>query len=46
MIKYTLTMITLKVSTLIEPVLLDRTKDPSGFVEDILKVGEVLYKAK
>ncbi len=37
--------LTMKVSTLIEPVLLDRTTDPGGFVEDILKVGEVLYKS-
>lgn len=35
--------LTRKVSTLIEPVLLDRQKDPSGFVEDVIKNGEVLY---
>ena len=30
----------------IEPILLDRMKDPSGFVEDIYKVGEILYSAE
>ena len=29
----------------IEPILLDRAHDPSGFVEDIFKTGEVLYSA-
>ena len=29
----------------IEPILLDRTQDLSGFVEDIFKTGEVLYSA-
>ena len=38
--------LTMQVSTLIEPVLLDRTKDPSGFVADIFKHGEVLYRAE
>jgi predicted nucleotidyltransferase len=37
--------LTMKVSTIIEPVLLDRTKDPSGFVANIFKDGEVLYSA-
>ena len=30
----------------IEPILLDRTKDPSGFVADIFKTGEVLYSTQ
>jgi predicted nucleotidyltransferase len=38
--------LTRKVSTTIEPVLLDRAKDPSGFVEDIFKTGRVLYSAE
>jgi len=38
--------LTRKVSTTIEPVLLDRAKDPSGFVEDIFKRGRVLYSAE
>ncbi|MDO8589625.1 MAG: nucleotidyltransferase domain-containing protein [Armatimonadota bacterium] len=29
----------------IEPVLLDETRDRSGFVEEILKTGEVVYNA-
>jgi len=33
------------ISTSIEPILLDRTKDPSGFVEEIYKTGRVLYSA-
>jgi len=33
------------ISTYIEPILLDRTKDPSGFVEEIYKTGKVLYSA-
>jgi len=33
------------ISTSIEPILLDRTKDPSGFVEEIFKTGKVLYSA-
>ena len=41
----TLWGITRKVSTLIEPILLDRTKDPSGFVADIFRSGEILYQA-
>jgi predicted nucleotidyltransferase len=35
--------LTMNVSTLIEPVLLDRTHDPSGFIEEIYKTGEVVY---
>ena len=41
----TLWSITRKVCLLIEPILLDRTKDPSGFVENIFKSGEILYQA-
>ena len=37
--------LTMNVSTIIEPILLDRAKDPSGFVEDIFNTGEVLYRA-
>jgi predicted nucleotidyltransferase len=33
------------ISTDIEPILLDRKHDPSGFVENIMKTGEVLYSA-
>jgi predicted nucleotidyltransferase len=33
-----------RVNTLIEPILVDKTYDPSGFVEHILKTGEVIYK--
>jgi predicted nucleotidyltransferase len=33
------------VSDDIEPILLDRTQDPSGFVADIFRTGEVLYSA-
>ena len=29
----------------IEPILLDSTKDPSGFVEEVIRTGEVLYSA-
>ena len=35
--------LTRHVSTYIEPILLDSTKDPNGFVENILTTGEVLY---
>ena len=34
-----------EVSLDIEPHLLDETCDPSGFVEHILKTGEVIYRA-
>jgi len=29
----------------IEPILLDRTQDPSGFVEEVFNTGEILYSA-
>jgi len=32
------------VSTLIEPVLLDSANDKSGFVDEVLATGEVLYQ--
>jgi len=35
--------LTWKVSSHIEPILLDRTDDKSGFVEEILKSGELIY---
>jgi len=41
----TLWELTINISTLIEPILLDRAKDPSGFVEGIFKSGEILYQA-
>ena len=41
----TLWGLTMNISTHIEPILLDRAKDPSGFVEDIFKSGEILYRA-
>ena len=34
--------LTRKVSTDIEPILLDRSKDPGGFVEAIVSTGEIL----
>jgi predicted nucleotidyltransferase len=37
--------LTRRISTLIEPVLLDRANDPSGFVENIYNTGEVLFGA-
>lgn len=37
--------LTRRVSTLIEPVLLDQANDPSGFVENIYNTGEVLFGA-
>jgi len=37
--------LTRSVSTSIEPILLDRTQDPSGFVREILGTGEVIYSA-
>ena len=33
------------ISFYIEPVLLDSTKDKSGFVADIFKTGQVIYRA-
>ena len=38
--------LTRQISTHIEPILLDRTRDSSGFVENILAQGEVLYSAE
>ncbi len=38
----TLWGLTMKVSTLIEPVLLDSVQDPSGFVEEIFTTGKAL----
>ena len=38
--------LTRSVSTAIEPILLDRTQDPSGFVEEVVSTGEVLYTLK
>ena len=35
--------LTRNVSTCIEPILLDRTLDPSGFIQEIFDTGEVLY---
>jgi predicted nucleotidyltransferase len=35
--------ITRRVSSYIEPILLDRTTDRSGFTSEIIKTGEVLY---
>ena len=37
--------LTRKISTSIEPILLDRTQDPSGFVADIFNTGEILYSS-
>jgi len=37
--------LTRNVSTVIEPILLDRTQDPSGFVEEVFNTGEILYSA-
>jgi len=33
------------VSSYIEPVLLDRSHDPSGFVDEIYKTGKLIYSA-
>jgi len=38
--------LTRSVSTVIEPILLDRRQDPSGFVEEVVRTGEVLYMLK
>ena len=35
--------LTRKINTNIEPILLDRKHDPSGFVEKIYNIGEILY---
>jgi predicted nucleotidyltransferase len=37
--------LTRKISTNIEPILLDRAQDPSGFVENIFNTGETLYSS-
>jgi predicted nucleotidyltransferase len=36
--------LTRRVSSFIEPVLLDRTHDASGFTAEIIRTGEVLYR--
>jgi predicted nucleotidyltransferase len=38
-----LASLTRKVSTYIEPVLLDSRDDRSGFVEEVLRTGEMVY---
>ena len=35
--------LTWKISSHIEPILLDRTDDKSGLVEEILRTGELIY---
>jgi len=37
--------LTRNISTYIEPVLLDRFDDPSGFVDEVYKTGHILYSA-
>jgi len=37
--------LTENISTYIEPVLLDRFDDPSGFVDEVYKTGHILYSA-
>ncbi|MCL2083395.1 MAG: nucleotidyltransferase domain-containing protein [Oscillospiraceae bacterium] len=41
----TLSNLTWNISTYIEPVLLDARDDQSGFVEEVLKTGEVVYQS-
>jgi predicted nucleotidyltransferase len=36
--------LTRRVSSYIEPILLDRSRDKSGFAAEIMRTGEVLYK--
>ncbi len=36
--------LTWQVSSHIEPILLDRTSDQSGFVAEVLKTGELIYQ--
>ena len=36
--------LTWDISSLIEPVLLDRARDKSGFVEEVIRSGEVIYQ--
>ena len=38
--------LTRRVSTYIEPILLDSTEDKSGFVKNIFKTGEIIYQRK
>ena len=40
----TLWKLTRKVNTNIEPILLDRAQDPSGFVDKIRNSGEIIYE--
>ncbi len=35
-----------EVNILIEPVLLDETRDRSGFLEEVIRTGEVVYSAE
>jgi predicted nucleotidyltransferase len=37
-------LLTIKTSTLIEPILLDKAQDQSGFVRHILKTGITIYQ--
>jgi predicted nucleotidyltransferase len=37
--------LTRNVSTYIEPILLDITEDKSGFVKNVYKTGQIIYKA-
>ncbi|MDR1085028.1 MAG: nucleotidyltransferase domain-containing protein [Deltaproteobacteria bacterium] len=37
-------MLTMKINTLIEPILLDKIHDQSGFVRHILKTGIIVYQ--
>lgn len=37
--------LTRDISDDIEPILLDSTKDPNGFVADIFKTGQIVYSA-
>jgi len=39
-----LSSITWKVSTFIEPVLLDSQDDQSGFIQEVLRTGELVYQ--
>jgi predicted nucleotidyltransferase len=36
--------LTRRVSSFIEPILLDRAKDNSGFAAEVMRTGEILYK--
>jgi len=37
--------LTENISTYIEPILLDNADDPSGFVREVMKTGQVVYTA-